>query len=79
MAELGLPGKPLIPDVPTSDAQLMGHEIAHGEAQLFELLNTEEMATKRIDAILDEQVDRNLAKDAGKFVDNLVQPNQPPS
>lgn len=31
MAELGLPGKPLIPDVPTSDAQLMGHEVAHGE------------------------------------------------
>jgi hypothetical protein len=77
MAELGLPGKPLIPDVPNSDAQLMGHEIAHGEARLFQLPNTEEAVTERIDAILAVPVDKNLAKDAEKFVNNLVQPNQP--
>jgi RHS repeat-associated protein len=76
MAELGLPGKPLIPDVPASDAQLAGHEIAHGEAQFFQLTNTENAVTGRIDGILAEPVDKNLAKDAMKFVENLVQPNQ---
>jgi len=79
MAELGIPGKPLIPDVPKSDAQLEGHEITHLEFDIFKNGNTkdEDAVTGRIDAILAVPVDKNLAKDAEKFVDNLVQPNQP--
>lgn len=65
--------------MPTSAAQLTGHELAHGEAQFFQLPNTEATATGRIDAILAVPVDKNLAEDAEKFVDNLVQPNQPQS
>jgi RHS repeat-associated protein len=77
MEAMGLPGKSLIPDVPKSDAELTGHELAHGENKFFGLPDSEASATGRIDSILAEPVDKNLAKDAEKFVDNLVQPNQP--
>jgi hypothetical protein len=58
---------------------LEGHEIAHLEFGIFKNGNTkdEDAVTGRINAILAEPVDKNLAKDAEKFVNNLVQPNQP--
>jgi hypothetical protein len=56
---------------------LTGHELAHGENKFFGLPDSEASATGRIDAILAVPVDKNLAKDAEKFVNNLVQPNQP--
>ena len=74
---IGLEPKRLIENVPTSDAQQLGHEIAHDEAGIFNLPNTETAVDERINGILAEPVDKNLAKDAKKFVDNLVQPNQP--
>jgi len=75
---IGLEPKRLIENVPTSDAQQLGHEIAHDEAGIFDLPKTETAVDERINGILAEPVDKNLAKDAKNFVDNLVQPNQPP-
>jgi RHS repeat-associated protein len=81
MRSLGLPGEPrkLIPDVPASDAQQLGHELVHDEFSIFGNGNTndESAVTGRINSILAEPVDKNLAKTADAFVDNLLQPNQP--
>jgi RHS repeat-associated protein len=74
---IGLEPKGMIENVPTSDAQQLGHEIAHAEAGIFNLPSTETAVDERTNGILAEPVDKNLAKDAKKFVDNLVQPNQP--
>ena len=64
-------------NVPASDAQLQGHELAHTEAQ-FDSRNpgTEGTADARINQILAEPVDKNLAKDAEKYVDNLLKPKE---
>lgn len=80
MEAAGLPGKPLISDVPKSDSELEGHELVHGEFQFFKNGDTtdQDAVTGRIDAILAEPIDKNLAKDAEQFVDTLLQPNQPP-
>jgi len=53
--------------------------VVHIEFQFFQNGNTrdEDAVTGRFYSILGEPVDKNLAKDAEKFVDNLVQPNQP--
>ncbi len=39
--------------------------------------DAENIADDRINAILAEPVDKNLAKDAEEFVERLIQPNQP--
>ena len=70
-------------DVPQSDAQLEGHELAHLEDQLINRgnpnsLDAENVANDRINGILAEPVDKKLAQDAQNFVDNLIKPNQPP-
>jgi RHS repeat-associated protein len=77
LESLGLPAKPLIPNVPSSDALVVGHGLAHGESQFFGLPNDEDTADERINNILNQPVDKNLAKDAEKFVDDLLKPNQP--
>ena len=69
-------GGPQREGVPASDAQLAGHELGHDEAQFFLLTNTEESVTGRIDTILQGPVDKNLAKDAEKFVDNVLKLNE---
>jgi uncharacterized protein RhaS with RHS repeats len=74
---LNLPEKNLIENVPPSDSHLIGHGLAHGENQLFGLTNTEGTADARINGIMQQPVDKNLSKDADKFVDNLLKPNQP--
>jgi hypothetical protein len=63
-------------NVPQTDAQLEGHELAHTEAQLDRSPATEEAADARINGILAEPVDKNLSKDADKYVDNLVKPKE---
>jgi len=77
-------GEPQKQDVPSSDAELLGHELSHGENAIFGQPDSEEGATGRIDDILNTPVDKNLKKDADKFVDDLLKPNsnnqqQPPS
>jgi hypothetical protein len=60
------------PHAPPSDAQLLGHELAHDLHQLYGQPNTEADADKEINAILDTKKDNELKKDAGDFVDNLL-------
>jgi RHS repeat-associated protein len=63
--------------VPASDAQLQGHELAHTESQLDSRNpGTEATADARINQILAEPVDKNLAKDAEKYVDNVLKPKE---
>lgn len=63
-----------VTDAPSSDAQLLGHELKHDEAQFFKLPNSESDATQGIDSILNSPADKNLKKDADKFVDELLKP-----
>jgi RHS repeat-associated protein len=67
-------GENLIPNVPSSNAELLGHELAHAENAIFGLPNSEDSANARIGAILGQSTDKNLASDAAKFVDNLLKP-----
>jgi hypothetical protein len=78
-SELGLPTKPLIENVPPTDAQLIGHGLVHGEFKFFQNGNTNDEAAvdDRINNIINQPVDKNLSKDAEKFVDDLLKPNQP--
>jgi hypothetical protein len=62
------------PNVPASDAQLQGHELAHTESQLTRSPDTEGTADARINQILAQPVDKGLAKDAEKHVENLLKP-----
>jgi hypothetical protein len=71
-------GGPQREGVPSSDAQLAGHELAHTEAQFFQLTNTEDSVNERINTVLQEPVDKDLSKGAEKFVDNLLKPKEPP-
>jgi hypothetical protein len=77
----GMGEKP-VENVPGSDAEQLGHELSHGENEIFGLPDSEKGATGRIDDILAEPTDMN-SKDAAKFVDQLLKPNsnsqqQPP-
>jgi hypothetical protein len=65
-----------IENVPASDAHLLGHGLAHGENQLLGKPNTESSADARINAIMKQDVDKKLAKDAKAFVENLLKPRQ---
>jgi RHS repeat-associated protein len=68
-------GGPVIHEnVPESDTQLQGHELAHVESQLNRTPDTEATADARINEILSQPVDKNLEKDAEKYVDNLLKP-----
>jgi len=62
--------------VPSSDQQQLGHELSHLETRVETGKdNTEDQATGRIDKILAEPTDMN-SKDAGKFVEELLKPNE---
>lgn len=76
--QLGIPTKPLIENVPSSDAQVVGHGLVHGEFQFFQNgdTNDEDEVDDRINNILEQPVDKNLSKDAETFVDNLLKPKQ---
>jgi hypothetical protein len=63
-----------VPNAPSSDAELLGHELKHDEFQFFKPPNTEETATQAIRDILGTPVDKTLARDAERFVDDLLKP-----
>jgi hypothetical protein len=61
--------------VPTSDAEQLGHELAHGEDELYGLVDNEDNPYPgRIGKILQQPVDPDLAKDAAAFVEKLLKP-----
>ena len=61
--------------VPDSNAQQLGHELAHGEDQFYGLPDNEDNPKPgRINDILHEDTDMD-DKQAGAFVDNLLKPN----
>lgn len=64
-----------VPDSPSSDAELLGHELKHDEFQFFKLPNSEEGATQGIDDILNTKPDKDLKKSADQFVDEILKPN----
>lgn len=57
----------------------MWTDLVHDEFKIFKNGNTtdENEVTGRIDAIWGEPIAKNLANNAEKFVDKLLQPNQP--
>jgi hypothetical protein len=62
-------------DVPSSDAELTGHELAHGEDKIFELNDNEDNPHPgRIRDILPQKPDMTR-KEAEKFVDDILNPN----
>lgn len=63
-----------VPGAPESDAQLLGHELKHDEAQFFRLPNTEESATQGINDILKNKPTKESKQGAEQFVDNLLKP-----
>jgi RHS repeat-associated protein len=62
------------PNAPKSDAELLGHELKETENTEFKTPMGETETNNAVDSVLDSSKDMS-AKDAGKFVDDLLKPN----
>jgi len=62
-------------DAPKSDAEAIGHELDHFDQAIHGGGSSETAATGEIDDILNNPPTKDLKKDAGQFVDDLLKPN----
>ena len=63
-------------DAPKSDAEAIGHELEHIDQKIHGAGESETGATGGIDDVLGNSPTKDLKKDAGQFVDDLLKPNQ---